>query len=348
MRTTFHVPLASASSVPAGMQPRRAMAPLRPTMTAVSAPTAPAVGFGNQDPLRTAIPDPDCTATAHVDSRYHAHSVAQNTLLFLLFFAAWVALLGLSGSPTAALVSATHATPAVARLIYEVMPLLTVLIPTAACGLVFRRYARIPALVRPHREGVDTAIGMGLGLGLFASCAGTLWALGNLDVSGVSMWDDSLPMWTLALALNAAFQEYLVHGWGFDVLLRGRGPAAATVVTTILFTLLHPGAFASGPMAVACIAAFGALLAVLRLVTGGLLAPVLVHAVWNILGGIGLGLVTLADDYPHVLNATLDGGPLFAASMGLEGSLVTLLVVLAALVVLALIYRHQCRSIAHS
>ncbi len=348
MRTTFHVPLASASSVPAGTQPRRAMAPLRPTMTAVSALTTPAAGFSSQGSLHTAIPDPDCTATAHVDSRYRTRSVAQSALLFLLFFAAWVALLGLSGSPTAALVSATHATPAVARLIYEVMPLLTVLIPTVACGLVFRRYARIPALVRPRREGVDTAIGMGLGLGLSAACTGLLWALGNLGISGVSMWDGSLPIWTLALALNAAFQEYLVHGWGFDVLVRGHGPVSAVAVTTVLFAFLHPGAFMAGPMAVACIAAFGALLAVLRLVTGGLLAPILAHAIWNILGGIGLGLVTLADDYPHVLNATLDGGPLSAASMGLEGSLVTLLVVLAALAVLALIYRHQCRSIARS
>lgn len=273
-----------------------------------------------------------------------AWPAVRSVLLFLLFLAAWFLLLAVAGSPTDALVRVTRATPAGARLIYEVVPLLTVLIPTIVFGLVFRRYAGIPVLTLARREGVDTAVGMGMGLGLIVVAAGALWALGSLSFSGISMWDGSLAIWVLALALNAAFQEYLVHGWGFDVMLRGCGPVVATIITTVAFALFHPGAFEVGPMAVACIAAFGILLALLRLLSGGLLAPILVHAVWNILGGIGLGLVTLADDYPHVLDGALSGSPLLANGMGLESSLTTLALLVATSAVLLVLYLRRPRA----
>ena len=279
----------------------------------------------------------DATPAQHIRP-HRAWPAVRSVLLFLLFLVAWFALLGVMSSPTDGLISATHATPAGARLIYEIVPLLTVLAPTVALGLIFRRFAGIPVFVGAHREGIDTAVGMGMGLGLFAAAAGALWALGSLSISGIAMWDGSLPVWVLALALNAAFQEYLVHGWGFDVLLRGCGPVAATTITTVVFTLFHAGAFETGPLAVTCIAAFGMLIGLLRLVTGSLLAPTLLHAVWNTLGGIGLGLVTLANDYPHVLNAALSGSPLLASGMGLESSVTTLALLLVVSAILLAVY----------
>lgn len=312
------------------------------THPATRAQTAKTDDTSPSHPVIRAAENSSKAGVAHGDpARQGARRIwpaARSILLFLLFFAAWILLLAVAGSPTDALVSATHATPAGARLIYEVVPLLTVVIPTVVLGLVFRRYAGIPTLSRARREGIDTAVGIGLGVVLFAASAGVLWALGSLSVSGVATWDGSLPIWVLALTLNAAFQEYLVHGWGFDVLDRGCGPVAATIITTVVFTLLHPGAFEVGPLAVACIAAFGVLIALLRLVSGGLLAPTLIHAVWNVLGGIGLGLVTLADDYPHVLNGALSGSPLLASGMGLESSLTTLVILLATSAVLLVLY----------
>lgn len=273
----------------------------------------------------------------HSTALRRAWPIARGILLFVAFLLAFFAALEAVSLAFAALAPAMALTPAGLRLLNEAMPLALVLLISAVFGRLLRRHAEMPRLVDRHHVGRDTALGIGLGAGLTGLVVGGLLACGALDVEG-ARWDASLPLWVLALTLNAAFQEYLVRGWGFDVLVRSAGPVAATLVTTVAFTLLHPGAFEVGPVAVACIAAFSVALSLLRLVTGGLLAPILVHAIWNNLGGIGLGLVALADDYPHVLDATLSGSPLISGgAAGMEGSVITLALLLVLCVVLGVI-----------
>lgn len=84
-------------------------------------------------------------------------------------------------------------------------------------------------------------------------------------------------------------------------------------------------------------AAASLLLTELRLLTGGLAVSVAAHFAWNAAGGIGLGVVALADDYPHALSLSVgDGASLSAGAMGIEGSPWTLLVTAAICVALAL------------
>ena len=61
-------------------------------------------------------------------------------------------------------------------------------------------------------------------------------------------------------------------------------------------------------------------------VTGSLIAPVIMHAVWNIVGAIILGGVSLADDYPHMLNTTFSGSMLLSGgACKIEGSVIVLI-----------------------
>ena len=60
---------------------------------------------------------------------------------------------------------------------------------------------------------------------------------------------------------------------------------------------------------------------------GTLLAPVMAHAAWNIIGSLFLGGVSLADDYPKLLQVVPSGNALISGgTYMIEGSLIVLIV----------------------
>ncbi len=186
-------------------------------------------------------------------------------------------------------------------------------------------------------------VGLVSGVVWFILSFGLLNLVGVIDLGGVHN-SSLLFVWLSACFINAAFQEVLVRSYMFDLLLKGKGAVFATVVTTVLFVLFHPGAFMAGPIAVLQIAAASIFLTLLRLVTHGISAPIAAHAVWNMLGGVVFGVVSLADDYPSVFDAQI-AGPWFISGglMELEGSLITLLVT-CGLCAFMLVLAHRVRS----
>ncbi len=61
--------------------------------------------------------------------------------------------------------------------------------------------------------------------------------------------------------------------------------------------------------------------------TESIIAPIIMHAIWNCIGAIILGGVSLADDYPHLLNISLNGSNILSGgSCKIEGSVVVLLI----------------------
>ena len=75
--------------------------------------------------------------------------------------------------------------------------------------------------------------------------------------------------------------------------------------------------------------------------TGSLVAPVLMHFVWNLVGGLVLGGVSLADDYPTLCTIRLGGPSLLAGgTAGMEGSVVVL-ALNAALILAFTVHPHR-------
>ena len=61
--------------------------------------------------------------------------------------------------------------------------------------------------------------------------------------------------------------------------------------------------------------------------TGSIVAPVIMHSIWNSVGAIILGGVSLAEDYPHLLNVTFRGNNILSGGVcKIEGSIVVLAV----------------------
>jgi membrane protease YdiL (CAAX protease family) len=89
--------------------------------------------------------------------------------------------------------------------------------------------------------------------------------------------DPNLPYWLAGLAIVAApvFEEFIFRGLIFGGLRRSLGLPAAALASAAIFGLVHP------PAAVIPVAAMGLCAALVYERTGALLAPMLVHALYN-------------------------------------------------------------------
>ncbi|MDR0432068.1 MAG: CPBP family intramembrane metalloprotease [Bifidobacteriaceae bacterium] len=167
--------------------------------------------------------------------------------------------------------------------------------------------------------------------------------LGHLQFAGHNAVP-LLAVWFLSALLNVVVQELLVRGYLFFLLEDRYGVGVATVATTILFVTMHGGAREAGFLAIVNVALTSVLLSLLLVYSGSLLAPIIAHFIWNSIGCLVLGIVPLAEDYPHLLNGILSGDALISGgAYGIEGGGATFLVTLLLTVLVGILARRQNR-----
>lgn len=232
----------------------------------------------------------------------------------LSFFLGWAivtALLPLSSSKN----------PAIWRLWAEITPLVAMIVFTLAFWLIEKKKISLHLFNNPMK-GVLTGFLTGIAwLGITTTI---LIAFGFIEYSG----KNSLPLlwvWLIAAFLNVCMQELLVRGYLYQMLKQKHNMIAAVIVTTGLFTGLHGGAFEAGIIPVMNVLTMSLLMTVILEYTGSLIAPTIMHFIWNGIGAIILGGVSLADDYPHLFNLTFSGNNLLSGgACKIEGSIVVL------------------------
>lgn len=90
---------------------------------------------------------------------------------------------------------------------------------------------------------------------------------------------------------------------------------------------MHGGALGAGVIPVLNIVTMSLMMTVILEYSSSLMAPIMMHFIWNSVGGIILGSVSLADDYPHLYQTILTGNDLLSGGvLKMEGSLIVLLV----------------------
>ena len=187
--------------------------------------------------------------------------------------------------------------------------------------LVEKKKLRINLFRSPARD-----VGLGLSLGIiWIGVALLAWGIGDNLRSG-SM--ESIPLfsvWLLAVLVNVIMQEWFVRGYLFQLIRKNGNTPVAIAITTLLFTGMHGGAFEAGIIPVINIVTMSIFVSLLLLYTGNLLAPIIAHFIWNAVGGLVTGTVSLAEDYPSLWNWTVSGSPLQSGGIAkLEGSIMVL------------------------
>ncbi len=237
------------------------------------------------------------------------------SLKVILFFIGW-AVCGAFGE-----ISSDN--PAVWRLGAELFPLLWCAAFTVVFWLVDKRETPIPIV---KNMGKSVLIGTLLGVLWIGICAGILLLVGTESIAGKNNVE-LLQLWILSAFLNTITQELLVRGYIYQVIKKEYSVIPATIVTTMLFTFFHGGAFEAGIIPVLNVITMSLFVTALYEYSQNLFAPIIAHALWNIIGAIILGGVSLADDYPHVLNMISGGNSIISGGEYIiEGSVVVLVV----------------------
>jgi len=237
-------------------------------------------------------------------------------LKLILFFLGWALTSALLPLPN-------RDNPAIWRLWAEITPLCAIILFTFVFWFVEKKSVTLHFFRNPTK-----------GL-LVGSAAGILWlstAVAVMLLAGVLRFESvtSVPhlfIWLTAAFLNVVMQELLLRGYLYQMIKQKHNMAAAVIVTTGLFVALHGGAFEAGPVPVLNVLSMSLLMTVVLEYTGGLIAPTLMHAVWNLVGAIVLGGVSLAEDYPALIHAAFSGNPLLSGGdCKIEGSIVVLVI----------------------
>ena len=198
--------------------------------------------------------------------------------------------------------------PAVWRFFAELIPLAVMILFTVAFWLIEKKTINIPI---KENIGKGTLSGIVIGIIWIGAAAAILIFSKQLEIIGKNeislLW-----LWILSAFLNVIMQELLVRGYIYQLLKERFNLPAAVIVTTAIFTFMHGGAFEAGVIPVINVVTMCLFTTALYESEKTILAPIMAHSIWNIIGALILGGVSLADDYPSVLTMTASANKLLS------------------------------------
>lgn len=226
----------------------------------------------------------------------------KTTFKIIIFFIGWAVLSGIVDVPSSI--------PAVWRFFAELIPLIFMLIFTIVFMLFEKMSIKI-LFTENIAKGILTGTAVGfLWIGIPTAILIISKQLIVIEKNTISF----LLIWIASAFINVVMQELLVRGYIYQLLKKDYNIFVAVLVSTVLFTAMHLGAFEAGIIPVVNVITMCLFTTVLYETERTLLAPIMAHAVWNIIGAIFLGCVNLAEDYPHMFtlissqNILLSGG----------------------------------------
>lgn len=161
-----------------------------------------------------------------------------------------------------------------------------------------------------------------------------------LEYNAVSM----IGVWLFSAFINTIMQELLVRGYLYQMIKTNYNVVIAVVITTALFTFMHGGAFEAGIIPVLNVLTMSLLMSVILEYTQSLIAPIITHFIWNGVGAIVLGDVSLAEDYPHLLTSEFVGNVLLTGGTAkIEGSFVVFIANAILILIFLLLIKKRSR-----
>ena len=211
----------------------------------------------------------------------------------------------------------------------ELIPLLSIIVLTLIFLLIDKRKTQLHLTGRPVYNIILGCVTGSVWIGI---SVGILSIIGVVHIDGrnqISM----LWLWMVSAFLNTVMQEMLVRGYLYQMLKSNYNTVAAVIVSTGLFTFAHGGAFEAGILPVLNVITMSLFVTAVLEYTDSLIAPIVIHFLWNGVGAIILGGVSLAEDYPHLFNMVISGNPILSGgSCKIEGSIIVLLMNLILLI----------------
>ena len=207
------------------------------------------------------------------------------------------------------------------RFYAELVPFIIITVVTVVFWLIERRKFPVIQFKQPLK---NILIGVIVGCIWIVVPVVVLKIIGVLSFNGTNVVS-SLWLWAFSCMINVIMQELLVRGYIYQLLKYNYTKIHSIIVTTVLFTVLHGGAFEEGIIPVLCVITMSLFMSLVMEYTESLIAPILLHFAWNFIGAIIFNTIALASDYPHIFNANFNGNKIITGSNCLiEGSVIVL------------------------
>lgn len=253
---------------------------------------------------------------------YCMKKVLSVSIKTIIFFVGWAICVSVIPIPDTA-------SAVIWRFWAELIPLLSVIAITFIFWLTDQKKIRLhltgKSVYNVILGGVTGAIWLGASVGILS-------IIGVVQIEGKNQID-MLWLWLISALLNTVMQEMLVRGYLYQMIKSNGSIAAAIIVSTGLFTVAHGGAFEAGILPVLNVITMSLFMTAVLEYTGSLIAPIVIHFLWNGVGAIILGGVSLAEDYPHLFDMTIHGNPILSGgSCKIEDSIIVLFMNLAFLI----------------
>lgn len=213
--------------------------------------------------------------------------------------------------------------PAIWRLWAEIMPLFAIIAFTLVFWLIEKKKVKLYLFNNPVK---GVALGVTTGIVWLAIPVLAMYAANIIHFDGINSVNQ-FPIWVLAACLNVIMQELLVRGYLYQMLKQKHNIGIAAIITTFIFTALHGGAFEAGIVPVLNVLTMSLLMTAVLEYSGSIIAPTVMHFLWNGIGALVLGGVSLADDYPNLLITAFAGNAILSGGVcKIEGSIIVLFV----------------------
>ena len=253
---------------------------------------------------------------------------------FIVFFIGWALCIGFD---------IPFNDPVLWRLGAEAIPLAVIIIFSIIFWLIEKREFPIAMMTNHSFKNILEGIAVGsVWLGSAILILVLTHSISFVGTNPVRL----LPVWMFACFLNTIMQELLARGYLYQLIKKNYNPFAATVVTTILFTLMHGGAFEAGVIPVLNVITMSIFMTVALEYTQSILVPIMLHFIWNGVGAIILGGVSLASDYPSLLQVSYSGNTFLSGGIcKIEGSIVVLFLNLLFIIIFSILNSRSNRSV---
>lgn len=249
-------------------------------------------------------------------------------LKFLLFFIGWAVL--------SSVIEIPGSDPSVWRFFAELVPFAIMVILSIVFLRIEKGGVKIPIT---KNIGKGTALGIVIGAIWIGASAVILLASRHLVIveknDVTNLW-----LWIIAAFINVIMQELLVRGYLYQLLKTKYNILLSVIITTALFTFLHGGAFEAGVIPVINVITMCLFTTALYEAEGTILAPVMAHSIWNIVGAIIIGGVSLADDYPSLYSTVASGNVLLSGgNYKIEASIIVTIINIALMLIFFFKYK---------
>lgn len=144
------------------------------------------------------------------------------------------------------------------------------------CAILLVALPATRSVVRVRPGRLEIAVGVAGGAALVLASFAGLPAV----TAGLRTAPSTLLWWLPLVAMVAASEELVLRGALFAALETSHGEVAAVAVTAVLFALVHLPLYGLGAMPIDL--AVGFLLGGLRVVSGGVTAPLLAHVLADV------------------------------------------------------------------